>query len=151
MKPNFFALLLLLLVLASACSDNDAPIPIEQWEYDPSQIQTTDSGLQYVIHEEGTGNPPLEGALVAVHYSAFLTNGHLFDSSVRRGEPFLLTLGVSNLIEGWHQGIAMMRTGEKRTLIIPPHLAYGAMGSPPQIPPNATLIFDIELLSFSNP
>ncbi len=145
-----FLLIFPLLFLVFSCNEEES-IRIEQWEYNESDIVTTSSGLQYVIHEQGTGNPPQQGATVSVHYSGFLTNGDMFDSSVQRNNPFMFMLGMGQVIQGWDEGVALMREGERRTLIIPHTLGYGDAGSPPVIPPRATIIFDVELLGFSNP
>lgn len=113
--------------------------------------KTTDSGLSYEIIKEGTGASPQRGQQVTVHYTGWLDEngkpGKKFDSSVDRGEPFKFTIGIGQVIEGWDEGVLLMKVGEKRRLIIPPHLGYGAQGAGDVIPPNATLIFDIELLN----
>ncbi len=106
----------------------------------------TDSGLQYWEIRMGTGEVAKEGNRVRVHYTGWLTTGKKFDSSVDRGQPFDFTIGNGEVIRGWEEGVAGMRVGGKRQLRIPPELGYGADGSPPTIPPNATLIFDIQLL-----
>ena len=97
----------------------------------------------------GTGPAPKRGDTVTVHYSGWLTDGTKFDSSVDRDEPFSFVLGTGQVIQGWDQGVAGMRVGEKARLTIPPGLAYGEQGYPGAIPPNATLIFEVELLSIS--
>ena len=106
----------------------------------------TDSGLQYWDIRVGTGQTAKEGSHVRVHYTGWLTNGKKFDSSVDAGTPFDFTIGNGEVIKGWEEGVAGMRVGGKRQLRIPPSLAYGAQGYPGAIPPNATLIFDIQLL-----
>ncbi len=95
----------------------------------------------------GDGAAPRKGELVTVHYTGWLTNGQKFDSSVDRDEPFQFLLGARQVIGGWDQGVATMRIGDKVKLTIPPHLGYGARGYPGAIPPNATLVFEVELLA----
>ena len=94
----------------------------------------------------GTGRSPQKGELVTVHYTGWLTTGEKFDSSVDRDEPFQFVLGGGLVIGGWDLGVAGMKIGDKVKLTIPPHLGYGAGGYPGAIPPNATLVFDVELL-----
>ena len=108
---------------------------------------TTPSGLQYVDEVEGTGVSPKQGQNVTVHYTGTLVDGTKFDSSVDKGQPFTFQLGVYPVIQGWVEGLMTMKVGGKRRLIIPPGLGYGAEGNPPRIPPNATLLFELELLS----
>jgi FKBP-type peptidyl-prolyl cis-trans isomerase len=97
----------------------------------------------------GEGPSPKHGNTVTVHYTGWLADGTKFDSSVDRDEPFAFVLGTGQVIQGWDQGVAKMRVGEKARLTIPPDLAYGEAGYPGAIPPNATLIFEVELLSIS--
>jgi peptidylprolyl isomerase len=107
---------------------------------------TTASGLQYEDLKVGNGGLPTPGAPATVHYTGWLTNGQKFDSSVDRGRPFTFNLGQGEVIKGWDEGVSTMQIGGKRKLVIPPNLAYGASGSPPDIPPNSTLVFEVELL-----
>jgi len=105
------------------------------------------SGLQYIEIQAGDGPAPQAGEVVAVHYTGTLTDGTVFDSSVERGVPFQFPLGRGMVIPGWDEGIALMKVGGKARLIIPPELAYGESGAGGVIPPNATLIFEVELVS----
>ncbi|MBE7380871.1 MAG: FKBP-type peptidyl-prolyl cis-trans isomerase [Leptolyngbya sp. SIO1E4] len=109
-------------------------------------LVTTDSGLQYEDIVEGTGAMPQSGQRVTVHYTGTLEDGTKFDSSRDRNRPFTFTIGVGQVIKGWDEGVASMRVGGQRKLIIPPELGYGARGAGGVIPPNATLLFDVELL-----
>jgi FKBP-type peptidyl-prolyl cis-trans isomerase len=107
---------------------------------------TTPSGLQYWDLKVGTGPEAVNGKAVQVHYTGWLTTGKKFDSSVDRKEPFSFTLGAHEVIQGWDEGVKGMKVGGKRQLKIPASLGYGARGAGGVIPPNATLIFDVELL-----
>ncbi len=111
-----------------------------------SQEVVTESGLKYIELEEGTGKAPLSGQGVMVHYTGTLEDGTKFDSSVDRNKPFSFTIGIGRVIQGWDEGVMSMKVGGKRRLIIPAELGYGARGAGGVIPPNATLIFDVELL-----
>lgn len=107
---------------------------------------TTESGLKYVDLKKGDGASPDKGQTAVVHYTGWLTDGTKFDSSVDRKQPFSFQVGRGMVIKGWDEGVASMKVGGKRKLIIPPDLGYGAAGAGGVIPPNATLVFEVELL-----
>ena len=130
---RFAALAALLALVFAACGSSAAET-------------TTPSGLRYVDLVAGAGASPQTGNLVTVHYVGTLENGAQFDSSRDRGEPFTFQIGVGDVIAGWDEGVASMKVGGKRKLTIPPDLAYGSRGAGSAIPPNATLIFEVELL-----
>jgi len=115
----------------------------EQW---PDAV-TTPSGLKYVVVEEGAGDTPNTGDTVTVHYTGKLLNGTKFDSSVDRGQPIDFPVGKGQVIKGWDEALLGMKKGEKRVLIIPADLGYGPSGRGP-IPPNAYMVFDVELVNF---
>ncbi|OJV92685.1 MAG: peptidylprolyl isomerase [Chloroflexi bacterium 54-19] len=109
---------------------------------------STNSGLQYIDTKVGDGAEAKSGQTVSVNYTGYLAaDGTKFDSSLDRGQPFPFPLGTGKVIKGWDEGVAGMKVGGKRRLIVPPNLGYGAGGYPPVIPANATLVFDVELLS----
>ncbi len=112
---------------------------------------TTESGLKYIVLEKGSGDHAVNNKAVEVNYTGYLTDGKIFDSSFKRNEPIEFVLGQAQVIKGWDEGIALMNVGDKYRLIIPPDLAYGDKGAGDAIPPNSTLIFDVELLSVSEP
>jgi peptidylprolyl isomerase len=118
-----------------------APVQVSDGDY-----QQTASGLRYADLQVGDGAVAEVGQTVSVHYTGWLENGQKFDSSLDRGEPFALTLGQGQVIRGWEEGVPGMRVGGRRQLVIPPELGYGAAGAGGVIPPDATLIFEIELL-----
>lgn len=109
-------------------------------------MTTTPSGLKYRDHVVGTGPEARAGHDVSVHYTGTLTDGRKFDSSHDRGRPFQFPLGEGRVIRGWDEGVAGMKVGGKRTLVIPPELGYGSRGAGSVIPPGATLVFEVELL-----
>src|SRR5664279_4739657 len=115
------------------------------------KIMTTSSGLQIIDSKTGSGATPKTGQICVMHYTGWLyqngAKGKKFDSSVDRGEPFEFPIGRHQVIAGWDEGVATMKVGGKRTLIIPPELGYGPRGAGGVIPPNATLMFDVELLA----
>ena len=135
----FFAIFFIFLSQDSPAQEKKAG------KMEKTEIKTT-SGLKYIDEVIGTGLTPKRGQTVKVHYTGWLENGKKFDSSVDRGEPFEFTLGIGEVIKGWDEGVSTMKVGTKRKLIIPPQLGYGDHGAGSAIPPNATLIFDVELL-----
>jgi FKBP-type peptidyl-prolyl cis-trans isomerase FkpA len=120
-------------------------MPFEQAGPEGKEV-TTSSGLQYIDLKVGTGATARAGQNVTVHYTGWLENGKKFDSSVDRGQPFSFPLGAGRVIKGWDEGVQGMMVGGKRKLTIPSSLGYGARGAGSAIPPNATLIFEVELL-----
>lgn len=131
---NIIILLLLLLV------------PVCQAQED--EYTTTESGLKYLDIQEGIGRTPVKGQRLVVHYTGYFTDGRAFDSSSEE-KPFEFVLGSGQVIKGWEEGLATMKAGGRRRLIVPPHLAYGSRGKG-NIPPNTTLVFEVELLSIRN-
>jgi peptidylprolyl isomerase len=150
-----------LVATVAACGGNDeeaSPTPSASLAQSPSGTQaaggppavsgeptTTASGLQFIDVKVGDGASPQTGQTVVVHYTGWLANGTKFDSSVDRGQPFSFVIGTGQVIKGWDEGVATMKVGGKRRLIIPPELGYGANDYGP-IPGNAQLIFDVELI-----
>jgi len=128
-----------------------APAPIAtvyapELNVDLERMEETDTGLYYEVLSLGSGDLVEPGDTAVVHYTGWLPDGTKFDSSRDRGEPFSFPVGGGQVIAGWDQGVSGMAVGETRKLVIPPHLGYGAAGAGGVIPPNATLVFDIELL-----
>ena len=144
--PRPTALLVLAVIAAIAGIAPAAPVAAQT----AGKPVTTPSGLQIVDTKAGTGASPKTGQICVMHYTGWLyengAKGKKFDSSVDRGQPFEFPIGTHRVIAGWDEGVATMKVGGKRTLIIPPELGYGARGAGGVIPPNATLMFDVELL-----
>jgi peptidylprolyl isomerase len=135
--------------LAAGCTRGDrsaTPTPTASGAEEAS-MQTTASGLQYVDIQPGTGPSPQRGQTVTVQYTGWLADGTKFDSSRDRNQPFTFRLGEGQVIKGWDEGVATMKIGGVRKLVIPPALGYGARGAGGVIPPNATLTFEVELLA----
>ena len=137
-----------------AGAPQSAPKPAKPATAKPTkgpEMITTETGLKYVDTQVGTGATPLRGQQCTVHYTGWLSDkgqrGKKFDSSVDRGQPLPIPIGVGRVIKGWDEGLLTMKVGGKRTLYIPAHLGYGARGAGGDIPPNADLIFDVELIS----
>ena len=121
-------------------------IKIEEFDIKGKVTSKTESGLEYILVKEGAGIKAAAGNTVNVHYTGYLKDGTIFDSSLKRDQPFSFVLGMGRVIKGWDEGVAMMKVGDKARLIIPADLGYGERGAGGVIPPNATLIFDVELL-----
>jgi len=158
MTKKIFSLIgvILIVLMISGCvkgannegADIDAPNEENVEEQVVVEPETT---LQVEIIQKGTGDRQVEqNDVISVHYVGTLTDGSKFDSSIDRGEPFTFTVGIGQVIKGWDQGTQGMKVGEKRKLTIPANLAYGEQGSGAVIPPNSTLIFEVELVSFAN-
>jgi FKBP-type peptidyl-prolyl cis-trans isomerase len=153
MKTTRLALLVLLLVLSSACGDDSSSSGGGGGGSDgceEGEVVTTDSGLEYEDLECGDGEEVARGDLITVHYTGTLEDGTEFDSS-RGGDPATFALEAGGLIEGWVEGIPGMKEGGRRKLTIPPGLGYGEAGYPPDIPPDSTLIFDVEIVAIEEP
>lgn len=152
MKTTRALLLVLLFVLGAACGDDSPPSSAGGGGSDgceEGEVVTSDSGLEYEDVKCGDGDEVARGDVITVHYTGTLDDGTEFDSS-RGGDPVSFTLESGSLIEGWVEGIPGMREGGRRELTIPPELGYGESGFPPTIPPNATLIFDVEVVSIED-
>lgn len=159
---KYFLFLAAMIMLFAGCDSKDEPImrsPLEVPEKkdpeikdsmpafskgDPAKIKTTASGLQYEVIEEGTGTSPKMGQDVTCHYAGWLMDGTLFDASYQRGAPSTFQLG--RVIPGWKEGLQLMKEGATYRFIIPAELGYGKRGSPPTIPPDATLVFHVKLI-----
>ncbi len=138
-----FIIIMISIALLAACSANATKGETKNMEPDWT---TTETGLKYLVIDEGSGAEAKPGDTVDVHYTGWLMDGTKFDSSVDRDEPFSFKLGAGRVIKGWDQGVAGMKPGEKRILILKPELAYGSRGAGRVIPPNSTLKFEVKLL-----
>jgi peptidylprolyl isomerase len=140
------ALALLAVLLAVTVASPPAALALDE-----AKATASATGLKYIDFKVGGGATPQPGQTCVMHYTGWLyengAKGKKFDSSLDRGQPFSFTLGAGEVIPGWDEGVGSMRAGGKRTLIIPPSLGYGARGAGGVIPPNATLLFDVELIS----
>jgi FKBP-type peptidyl-prolyl cis-trans isomerase FkpA len=133
----------------SVTAPGPAPVTSEyasELGIDLGAMEETESGLYVLDVQEGEGEEAASGDTVVVHYTGWLPNGMKFDSSRDRAEPFTFVLGEGRVIPGWEEGVAGMKVGGERRLVIPPHLGYGPIGAGDVIPPDATLVFDVELL-----
>lgn len=133
-----------MLGLGAGFSPEDLAEVERKW---PGAVETA-SGLRYVIDVPGEGEKPKAGTRIQAHYTGTLLSGKKFDCSRDRGKPLEFTVGYGMVIKGWDEALLDMRKGERRTLIIPPNLGYGSRGAGKDIPPNATLVFDVELVAF---
>jgi FKBP-type peptidyl-prolyl cis-trans isomerase len=161
MKKSIFAVFLIMMVCASASIAQTKKRTVTRKKRTTTKITTTKimtnnstnqsavttaSGLTYIITKKGTGARLKAGDEAIVNYTGLLTNGTKFDSSLDRGEPFSFPLGAGRVIKGWDEGVQKLRVGDHATLIIPPSIGYGSRGAGGDIPPNATLIFIIEVV-----
>ncbi|MGR3176715.1 MAG: FKBP-type peptidyl-prolyl cis-trans isomerase [Candidatus Anammoxibacter sp.] len=146
MKTTRFLISFMILISIASCISKkkhpSKPIKVAESDY-----ETTASGLKHYDIKIGEGAIPQAGQKVLVHYTGWFLDGKKFDSSLKKGKPFRFTLGRSQVIRGWDEGVSTMRVGGERQLVVPPSLGYGDMGMPGIIPANATLLFEIELLS----
>jgi FKBP-type peptidyl-prolyl cis-trans isomerase len=145
-------LLIIVMLALVACGDRSGGDAVQAAGFsaalgvDTAAMTRTPTGLRYQSLTQGQGEEATAGKTVSVHYTGWLPNGEKFDSSRDRNQPFEFTLGAGQVIAGWDEGVAGMKVGGRRKLVIPPDLAYGTAGAPPDIPPGATLVFDVELL-----
>lgn len=151
MNKTIITVVILLIIIIGgyfAFSAFNKPAVSEQAEQSPTPLNNNQN-MKIDILKEGAGAEVKNGDIASVHYVGTFENGDKFDSSIDRGTPFSFTLGAGQVIQGWDEGVLGMKVGEKRKLTIPPGLAYGEMGAGGLIPPNATLIFEVELLKIN--
>jgi len=150
MSPLLSVVLAAALAAATASAEEKKATPAAPEKKSETKMIKTSSGLQYEDTKVGTGAEPQKGQTCVMHYTGWLwengAKGKKFDSSLDRGTPFSFPLGQGRVIKGWDEGVATMKVGGKRTRLIPPDLGYGARGAGGAIPPNATLLFEVELL-----
>ena len=149
------AAVVLTALMVSAQTPSHKPVHVVPNSSAPTKVPgdgvKTASGVQYWDIKVGTGEVATSGSFVKLHYTGWLDTGKKFDSTVEAHQPYSFTLGKGEVIKGWDEGIEGMKVGGKRQLHIPPELAYGEDGHPPQVPPNAALIFDVQLLAVTLP
>lgn len=163
-KTSFFIALIVVIIIVAVGyrylssmpeiptnSSVPSPAPQHQTGTNPApQPQNNASGIQITTQKEGDGDGAKAGDTVTVNYVGMFTDGKVFDSSIPRGQPFVFKLGAGQVIKGWDEGLVGMKTGEKRKLVISPEFGYGARGTPGgEIPPNSTLIFEVEMLKIN--
>jgi FKBP-type peptidyl-prolyl cis-trans isomerase len=146
MRGSTLALFALILLACGGSERGGDAAAGSDFKVDSAALTKTASGLQYQEVTAGSGAEARDGQVAVVHYTGWLTDGTKFDSSRDRGEPFSFPIGAGQVIPGWDEGVAGMKIGGRRKLVIPANLGYGDMGAPPVIPPGATLVFDVELL-----
>ena len=146
MRPLSFIALLALLTACGSRGDAPAAGFNAELGVDTTKMTRAPAGFWYTDVAVGQGEEAVPGRTVTVHYTGWLPSGKKFDSSRDRGEPFAFTLGAGQVITGWDEGVKGMRPGGRRKLVLPPAMAYGEAGAPPDIPPGATLVFDVEVL-----
>jgi FKBP-type peptidyl-prolyl cis-trans isomerase len=140
--------LFIVVIITQSCNQQPKIINTKPWDIKTTDTITTESGLKYLVVKKSNNPTKAEkGMMVDVHYTGFLTDGKVFDSSIERGNPISFELGTGSVIKGWDEGIALMNIGDKYRLIIPADLGYGANGAGSDIPPHATLLFDVELVN----
>ncbi len=140
--------LFIVAIITQSCNQQPKIINTMPWDIKTTDTITTESGLKYLVVKKSNNPTKAEkGMMVDVHYTGFLTDGKVFDSSIERGNPISFELGTGSVIKGWDEGIALMNIGDKYRLIIPADLGYGTNGAGSDIPPNATLLFDVELVN----